>query len=76
LEEQNSKTTEENAQFALELLSDQMKMRSTHKEEMKNWKIVVVSDTYHVLRCKLLFENYFGVGNVQILSSKCDLFNR
>jgi uncharacterized SAM-binding protein YcdF (DUF218 family) len=44
--EPRSKNTLENARYARELIGDR--------------RILVVTDAYHVLRCKLIFERYFS----------------
>jgi uncharacterized SAM-binding protein YcdF (DUF218 family) len=43
--EDRSRTTEENARFARELLGDA--------------RVLVVTDAYHVLRCELIYSRYF-----------------
>jgi uncharacterized SAM-binding protein YcdF (DUF218 family) len=61
-----STTTEENAYFSALLLN------STGEKMDK--RIIVISDTYHLLRCKLLFEKYFE--HVRIYPSFSGFFER
>jgi len=70
-EEIESGTTLENAKFGHTLLFSIANIPS--RDEVI---ITVVSDTYHVFRCKIFFEKYFGKGNVLILSSVSDPLNR
>jgi uncharacterized SAM-binding protein YcdF (DUF218 family) len=52
--EEFSTTTEENAFYAFSLLEQ------LFPEQVKNLTVIVVSDSYHLLRCKLFFERYFS----------------
>lgn len=61
-----STTTEENAVFAASLINT--------KNEKVDAKIVIISDSYHLFRCRLLFEKYFK--HVQIFPSFSGFFER
>eukprot|EP01119_Soliformovum_irregulare_P024532 TRINITY_DN8806_c0_g1_i1.p1 TRINITY_DN8806_c0_g1~~TRINITY_DN8806_c0_g1_i1.p1 ORF type:complete len:250 (-),score=48.11 TRINITY_DN8806_c0_g1_i1:21-770(-) len=66
--EVDSKTTMENAMYGKALIKDKMGSNGP-------WKILVVSDAFHVLRCKILFEKEFGKGNVEVAASSADIVN-
>ncbi|PRP80510.1 hypothetical protein PROFUN_11823 [Planoprotostelium fungivorum] len=66
LTEDTSTTTMENARESFRIVSETF-------DRPHNINILVVSDFYHVLRCKLLFQKYFP--NVRVLSTRANLAN-
>ena len=55
-----STTTQENAYYSANLILDyDTKIPSLTSVKKINVAILVISDTYHLIRCKLLFEKYF-----------------
>jgi len=68
--ENKSTTTYENAKFSYNIISN------ITKNKNKKLNVIVVSDTYHILRCKLLFKIFFGNSKMKLAASQSDIFNR
>lgn len=90
--ENSSRTTEENAKYAQELLAAMNRLpkpeygfllsirlgvfiacdlfaRRHYIYERRRNPLLVVSDTYHMLRCYVYFSRYFGDGSVRLAAS-------